>query len=261
MPSTLHLTKQYEYLLGEHPQLVITFSLFDFSDDKNFLKNAAIENDRDLRGVRFLLHERKMLESQLTALIKAAHETGRTLNLLIPYLSEFRELTAVRQMIAVLTAGKKQVRFRLGGMLENTAAVLGARRLAPLLDFFYVGTSDLLSAISQQRRENTESIHRALLSDAFAVIAGELKRLARSKPLSICGEIAGEPWAIAYLASFGFKDYVLPTHRIPIAQNMLQAMSRHDAVQYAKLIMRLDDETARLETARSLALEILYGQS
>ena len=42
---------------------------------------------------------------------------------------------------------------------------------------------------------------------------------------------------------------------------MLQAMSRHDAVQYAKLIMRLDDETARLETARSLALEILYGQS
>ncbi|MFO1470535.1 MAG: putative PEP-binding protein [Turneriella sp.] len=261
MPSTRQLTKQYEYLLGEHPELDVTFRLFDFSDDKNFLKNAAIENDRDLRGMRFLLHERKMLESQLTALFKAAHETNRPVKLLLPYLSEYNELKQVRQMIASLSTGKRKIRFSLGGMLENTAAVFGARRWSTLLDFFYVGTSDLLSAISQQRRENTEAIHRALLSDAFAVLARELKVLSRLKPLSICGEIAGEPWAIAYLASFGFRDYVLPTHRIPIAQNMLQAMSRSDAVQYAKLIMRLDDETQRLETARSLALEILYGQS
>lgn len=211
--------------------------------------------------MRFLLHERKMLESQLTALFKAAHETNRPVKLLLPYLSEYNELKQVRQMIASLSTGKRKIRFSLGGMLENTAAVFGARRWSTLLDFFYVGTSDLLSAISQQRRENTEAIHRALLSDAFAVLARELKVLSRLKPLSICGEIAGEPWAIAYLASFGFRDYVLPTHRIPIAQNMLQAMSRSDAVQYAKLIMRLDDETQRLETARSLALEILYGQS
>ncbi len=261
VPSTRQLTKQYEYILGEHPELEVTFRLFDFSDDKNFLKNAAIENDRDLRGIRFLLHERRMLESQLTALLRAAQETQRTVNVLIPYLSEYHELVAVRQIITALSAGKKGIRFRLGGMLENAAAVFNARRSLNNLDFLYVGTSDLLSSLAQERREHTEAIHRALVSDAFVAIAAELKKLARERPLSICGEIAGEPWAIAYLASFGFRDYVLPTHRIPIAQNMLQAMSRHDAVQYARLVMRLDDETERLETARSFALEILYGQS
>lgn len=261
LPSTRQLQKQYEYLLGEHPELDVTIRLFDFSEDKNFLNNAAIKNDHGLRGIRFLLQERKILESQLTALVKAAYETQRPLNLLIPYLSEHRELLAVRQIIDALNSGRKKCRIRLGGMLENINGALGVRRWVNDLDFLYVGTSDLLSALCSQGRENTEAIHRALLSDAFTALARELKSLARLKPLTICGEIAGEPWAIAYLASFGFKDFVVPTHRIPIVANMLQSLTRQEAQQFARQVLRPDDETERLETARTQALEILYGRS
>lgn len=264
LPSTRQLQKQYEYLLSERRELDIVFRLFDFSEDKNFLSHAAIKNDPDLRGIRFLLHERRLLESQLGALVRAAQESERAISILIPYLSETREFVAIRQLVDELNSGRKKIRISLGAMLENTAAVFNARRWLTLPqspDFFYVGTSDLLSALAQQRREKTDAIHRAVLTDAFAALARELLAIGRRKPLSICGEIAGEPWAVAWLAGLGFRDFVVPTHRIAIAQNMLQALSATAAKQYVKQVLRIEDETERLDKARSLALEILYGGS
>ncbi|HMV36820.1 MAG TPA: hypothetical protein PKD60_13060, partial [Turneriella sp.] len=259
MPSARALQRQYEEIL--HSPVEVTFRLFDFSEDKNFLAHPLIERDRELRGVRFLLKEKRILETQLTALVRAAQQVQKKIRVLIPYLSEWHELAALRDLLNSVLPGKNVPVISLGAMLETASGVLNARRWADKLDFIYVGTSDLLSAIAAERRENSAALHRALLSDAFVAFARELRFLARRKPLTICGEIAGEPWAIAWLAAHGFRDYTMPTHRMAVVTNMLQALSRTQCSQFARAVLKIEDESQRVETAKLLALDILYGRS
>jgi phosphoenolpyruvate-protein kinase (PTS system EI component) len=261
LPSTRQLTKQYEHLLARYGETEITFRLFDFSEDKNFIKSPLIERDPGLRGIRFLLREKKILESQLTALTKAAIETNRPIRILIPYLSESTELSEVLRLIAAINTGRRKAVLALGGMLENTAAVFTARRWTERLDFFYAGTSDLMSAVAQKRRENTAAIQRSLLSDGSIAVCSALSELGRKKPVTICGELAGEPWAIAWFRSFAFRDFVVPTHRIGVISNMLQNLTQSVCKNFTETLVKIDDETERLEKARLMALDILYGQS
>ncbi len=259
VPSARALQRQYEEILQSPVE--VTFRLFDFSEDKNFLAHPLIERDRELRGVRFLLKEKKILETQLTALIRAAQQARKKARLLIPYLSEWHELAAIRDLLRTMMAEKNAPVISLGAMLETAGAVFNARRWANKLDFIYVGTSDLLSNIAAERRENSSALHRTLLSDAFVAVARELRSLARRKPLTICGEVAGEPWAIAWFAALGFRDYTMPTHRMAVVTNMLQALSRTQLRQFARAVLKIEDEAQRVETARLLALDILYGRS
>lgn len=259
MPSARTLQRQYEEILLSPVE--VTFRLFDFSEDKNFLAHPLIERDRELRGIRFLLKERRILENQLTALLRAAQQVRKKVRILIPYLSEWHELAAVRDLLASLLPARQMPAVSLGGMLETASGVFNARRWASKLDFLYVGTSDLLSAIASERRENTTALNRALLSDAFVAFARELRSLGRHKPLTICGEVAGEPWAIAWLAAHGFREYTMPTHRMAVITNMLQALSRTQCSQFARAVLKIEDESQRVEKARLLALDILYGRS
>lgn len=261
MPSGRALQKQYEHIMRDFPQLDVAYRLFDFSDDKNFLNSAAIEANRELRGIRYLLREPKVLLNQLGALIRAARETASQPSILLPYVSERREIALVKAHIEELAAGKKPVRVKLGAMLENAAGVLAAHRWVNDIDFFYVGTSDLLSSLASERRENAEALHRALVGDAFAALAKTLRALALKRPLTICGEVAGEPWALAYLVSLGFRQFTVPTHRMPIVANMVQALGSKGHGDFSKKILAISDESERVEFARSLALDILYGQS
>lgn len=258
--SMRQMQKQYEHILDAHPKLEVTFRLFDFSDDKNFLNSALIEKDRDMRGIRFLLREKKILENQLTALIRAGISSGRKVRILIPYLTESHELSQVLAVIDELNTGRKKAVLSIGGMLENVEAISSARKFLAKLDFISVGTSDLLSAIGAVKRENTAALHRTLLGGAFRWISRELIHLARKKPVSLCGEITGEPWAIAWLKSLGFTEFVMPTHRIGIAANMLQAMTMADARNFNRQVTKIADEYERLERAKELALNILYGR-
>ncbi|HRP69387.1 MAG TPA: phosphoenolpyruvate-utilizing N-terminal domain-containing protein [Turneriella sp.] len=109
--STKQLTKQYESLFTRFPKTEITFRLFDFSEDKNFVKNPRIEKNHDLRGIRFLIAEKKILESQLNALIKAAENTRHNLRILIPYLSEMHELHAIWDILQGILPQKKKFFF------------------------------------------------------------------------------------------------------------------------------------------------------
>ncbi|HRP68194.1 MAG TPA: phosphoenolpyruvate-utilizing N-terminal domain-containing protein [Turneriella sp.] len=261
LPSTRQLIRHYEYLLTHYPKTEITFRLFDFSDDKNFLKSPRIEKKPDLRGIRFLLVEKKILESQLHALIKAAESTQRSIRILVPYLSETHELNSLLHIINGFGLPKNQPTIHLGAMLETPASIFTAPRWLKDIDFFYVGTSDLLSALSLYNRSEAEAIQRALFSDASAALFNQLKKLSRKKPLTLCGEIVGEPWAVAYLRHFEFNNFVVPVHRIATIVNILQALTKETCAHFVRQITKLDDETKRLEKARALIRDILYGQS
>ena len=86
------------------------------------------------------------------------------------------------------------------------------------------------------------------------------RRDAGGRPVP-CGEVAGEPWAIAWFRNFGFNDFVVPTHRIGVISNMLQTLTAETCRKFAQQLLKIEDENERLEKARLKALDILYGQS
>ncbi|MCS6971496.1 MAG: PEP-utilizing enzyme [Turneriella sp.] len=258
LPPLRSLQKQYAAILSSPYQ--VTFRLFDFSRDKNFLSHPLIARNPGLRGIRFLLVEKKVLELQVTALVRAAEETQKKLFVLIPYLSEWYELNAVRNLLRA-HCDRKTPPIVLGGMLEHPGAVFNASHWVDELDFVYIGTSDLLSALAAVGREDSSALEQALLSDAFVAIAGTLKQMARKRPVTLCGELVGEPWAISWLFGLGFRNFVLPTLRLPVVSNMLGALSREKASQFVRTLLKLPDSRKRVEKAKHLALGILYGMA
>jgi len=251
--SHKQLTKTYTEILAEYPKIDTTFRLFDLSADKNFLAHPIIEKNHSVRGMRFLVAEKKLLESQITALLRASEATGRSLNILLPYTTDIEQIKIVKAQIA------HRPKIKLGAMLENVASVFSAKLWVDEIDFFYVGTSDLMSSIAHERREATEILQRALLSEAFSALALELNRLGTKRPMTLCGELTAEPWAILHLVSLGFTRFVVPTHRIKAAANMAEALTSKALKSFAKHVREIA-EIDRLEYARTEALEILYGR-
>lgn len=260
VPSGRHLQKQYEEIFANQPTVQIVFRLFDFSHDKNFVAHPMLESDSSLGGIRFLLKEKNLLERQLLALLRAAANSERKIKILLPRLSESRELSDFFAHLNSVYPHYPRHLVRWGGMLESVTAIFNAARWVKELDFFYVGTSDLLSSMTAQNRESPALLHRALLSDAFVHIAHELRALSRSRDVTLCGQAVGEPWAVFWLASLGLRNFTLPTGRMPIITNTIEALTMKTCRELSRELLAIRDEKERLAHAQQTALKILYGK-
>jgi phosphotransferase system enzyme I (PtsI) len=211
-----------------------------------------------LRAVRFSLKEEVMFRTQLRAILRAsAHGQIR---LLLPMISGVTEIRScrrlfdlVRQELAaegVAMAG----RVPLGIMVETPAAVLIAELMAREVDFFSVGTNDLIQYCLAVDRGNEhvaylfEPLHPAVLR-ALA----EVCRAAHTAGIevSICGEMAGEQLYALVLLGLGFSELSMN----PVAVSRIKRLIRQTTLAEAR---ELVDALLRLPTAAEVvaALQI-----
>src|SRR5690606_22098940 len=166
------------------------------------------------RAIRYSLAEPDVFLAQLRALLRAA--AHGPLRILLPMLSQAQEIEA---SLALVERAREQLRLRgvafgtavpVGGMVEIPAAALSAGWFARRLDFLSIGTNDLVQYTLAIDRSDPRVAH---LYDEFhpavlQLIAGTIRAARKAgKPVSVCGEMAGNVEACGLLLGMGLTEF------------------------------------------------------
>ena len=214
-----------------------------------------------LRSVRFTLENPEIFRTQIEAILMAgAHGPVRILFPLITSLDEVRRCKAVVAAARDALA-REGVAFGrdvpLGIMIEVPAAVWQAPALAAEVDFFSVGTNDLVQYLLAADRTNPlVSKYYDHLHPAVLAALRHVSDAARNGHcgLSICGEMATEPRAFLLLFGLGYREFSLPAPFIPRMKELLARLSAADAAETAAACLR-QGEASRVAAVLDEALE------
>src|SRR5579864_871187 len=198
-----------------------------------------------LRAIRLSLKERRLLDAQLAAMLRAS--SLGPVRILLPMISTIGELRAAREALEQVA---RRLRRRgaklpealppLGAMIEVPAAALAADALAGEADFFAIGTNDLIQytlAIDRSDEQVAhlyDPLHPAVLRlIQFAIEAASRRRIS----ISVCGEIAGEPRYAALLLGLGLRELSMSPQNIPRVKQRIRSLDMVAATRRARAIM------------------------
>lgn len=198
-----------------------------------------------LRGIRLSLKHPKTMDAQMTAILRAAcHGPVRILLPMVSTVSEVRQAReALRRAARKLKRRKQPVPDPLppmGVMIEVPAAALAADALAQVADFFAIGSNDLTMYTLATDRTNEhvahlyDSLHPAVLRlIQFATGAALRARI----PISLCGEMAGDPRYAPLLLGLGLRELSMLPANIPLVKQRIREMDHTAAAHRADAIM------------------------
>ncbi|HZI59544.1 MAG TPA: phosphoenolpyruvate--protein phosphotransferase [Pyrinomonadaceae bacterium] len=192
-----------------------------------------------LRAVRFNLRNQQVMRTQVRAILRAAAD-GK-LSLVIPMVSDVADVRSARTVIAdelqnLNTAGTPCAKVLIGAMIEVPSAVLTAEKIAAEVDFFELGTNDLVQYTLAVDRGNDK------VSDWFrtlhpAVLYGIKRTLEAAAavqiPVIVCGEMASTPAYAVLLAGLGAVDLSMTPAMIPRVRSTLALIDTREAREVA----------------------------
>ena len=202
-----------------------------------------------LRAIRLSLKEPELLETQLAAILRAgAHGPVR---ILLPMIATASEVTDVRD--AVTRVARRLVRKGveiadptppLGAMIEVPGAALAADALAQVCDFFAIGTNDLTmyTLAIDRGDEQVAHLYNPLHPAVLRLIQFTTEAALRNRiPVSLCGEIAGDPRYTALLIGLGIRELSMAPIKLPRVKARVRAIELRAAATRAQQIMDQSD--------------------
>jgi phosphotransferase system enzyme I (PtsP) len=191
------------------------------------------------RAIRIGLDRPAMLRQQLRALLRAA--AGRDLHIKFPMVAEVAEFEAARRLFETERArvaaegGAPPRSIRLGVMLEVPSLLWQLPALLRRVDFLSIGTNDLAQFIYACDRGNPRLAERYDLLSApiLALLRQVIAECgAAGKPLSICGEMAGNPIEAMVLIGLGFRMLSLAPTAIGPVKTMIRSLDAEVLARY-----------------------------
>ncbi|WP_219661272.1 phosphoenolpyruvate--protein phosphotransferase [Brevibacillus formosus] len=232
--------------MGDRPVVIRTL---DIGGDKHLSYLALPEEMNPFlghRAIRLCLDNQELFRTQLRALLRAS--VHGNLKIMFPMIATLEEF---RQAKAILEEEKKSLvnrgiavsdQYEVGIMIEIPAAALMADQFAREVDFFSIGTNDLIQYTMAADRMNEkvaylyQPYHPAVLRLLHNVIkAGH----AQNKWVGMCGEMAGDPIAIPILLGMGLDEYSMSAGSILPARQQLSRLSVEDAAKQIDTILQM----------------------
>lgn len=225
----------------------LAYSLGDHMSD-------AVNPALGLRAIRFSLRQPKLFESQVAAILRAsAHGPVR---MLLPMISTVGEVRKVREIVANV---RRRLRRRgvnvgdtvppIGIMIEVPGAALAADALAGVSDFFAVGTNDLImyTLAIDRSDEQVAHLYDPLHPAVLRLIQFSAQAALRARiPISICGEMAGDPRYTALLLGLGVRELSMSAANLPRVKHRVRSLDLMASTRRAEMIMDQAD-SGRIE--------------
>ena len=210
---------------GEYGAIVRLFDVGgEFGPDlKERERNPAL----GLRAVRFNLRHKQIMRTQVRAILRAA--AAGPLSLVIPMVADVRDVRLAKAVIEeeIERLASENVAFatvKIGAMIEVPSAVLTAEKIATEVDFFELGTNDLVQYTLAVDRGNDKvsdwfrTLHPAVLYGISRTV--EAAKKARI-PVIVCGEMASTPAYAVLLVGPGAVDLSMIPAMIPRVRDVL----------------------------------------
>ncbi|MFN3738904.1 phosphoenolpyruvate--protein phosphotransferase [Hydrogenophaga sp.] len=233
----------------------VTIRTVDVGADKPLERNVVRENDYlnpalGLRAIRWSLADPAMFLAQLRAILRAS--AHGPVNLLIPMLAHVSE---IRQTLALVQRAREQVaaaeqavgEVRLGAMIEIPAAALTIPVFLRHFDYLSIGTNDLIqyTLAIDRADEAVAHLYDPLHPAVLRLIADTIEQAnAQGKPVSVCGEMAGDVAMTRLLLGLGLRSFSMhPTQILAVKQQILRSDTSKLAA-WAKTVLAADDPAA-----------------
>lgn len=221
----------YKKVLDEAKNKPVVFRALDIGGDKvlPYLRQIKEENPAiGWRAIRMSLDRPALLRLQVRALLHAS--SGRDLRLMIPMVTEANEVDLFRAYvekelgIMVRKGIPAPCRLSLGAMIEVPSVLFELDALLPKVDFVSVGSNDLLQFLFAADRTNSRvgSRYDSLSIAPLRVLSEIVKACAKHKtPLTLCGEMAGQPLEAMALIALGFRTLSMAPASIGPVKTMI----------------------------------------
>ena len=259
-PSEQEQTKLYEKILAEFPQKSVTMRTLDVGGDKSLPYFPITEDNPFLgwRGIRITLDHPEIFLVQVRAMIRA-NQHHNNLEIMLPMISNVNEVDEsirlinqayfeVKSEVKIEVKNEQLPRPKIGIMLEVPSVIFQLEELAQRVDFFSVGSNDLTQYLLAVDRNNAQvaSLHDAYHPAVLRALNSIAKQSAKYLvPLSLCGELAGEPAGALLLLAMGFDKLSMNGHNIA----RIKWVIRHVDFKRTKIIL---SHTLKLTTAKQV---------
>jgi len=262
-PSEKEQTAIYRQQLETFAPNPVTMRTLDIGGDKALPYFPIAEDNPFLgwRGIRVTLDHPELFLLQVKAMLKAS-EGLNNLRIMLPMISSVGEVDEALHLIYRAHAETEEEGFEVnmpevGVMIEVPAAVYQISDLGQRVDFLSVGSNDLTQYLLAVDRNNPRvadlyhSFHPAVLK-ALYNIAQDAKAI--NKPVSICGELAGNPAGAVVLMAMGYDMLSMNASNLPKVKSVIRGVSLEWAQDLLAEIMQLENAQVIAATVE-LALE------
>ncbi|MEA2012556.1 MAG: phosphoenolpyruvate--protein phosphotransferase [Verrucomicrobiota bacterium] len=198
-----------------------------------------------VRAIRLCLIQKELFKKQLRAILRASHY-GKV-RLMFPMICAVEELL---EAVDILEEAKNELRnekipfnneLDIGIMIEVPSAALIADQLAQYVDFFSIGTNDLIQYLMAVDRvnENIAYLYQPTHPSLIRLIR-HVVNVAQSEGIwvGICGEVAGDPILTPLVLGLGIHELSMSSVAIPEVKNVIRALNMHDAEQLVEDAMK-----------------------
>lgn len=251
--------------LGSDKPIIIR--TVDLGGDKFFptTSNSELNPFLGCRSIRYCLENPKIFKSQLRAILRAS-ATGNV-KILFPMISSLQELRQAKDFVKEVMEEMNQEgidfdeKIEIGIMIEVPSAAMIADDLAKEVDFFSIGTNDLIQYTLAVDRSNEKVAH--LYSPAHPAIIGLLKMIIKAAEennikIGICGEMGGEIEYTILLLGLGLREFsVAPAIIIPEVKKIIRSVTYERAKEVAETACSYKDPAETTEYLRNIAHEII----
>lgn len=249
-PSEQEQTEIYREQLEAFAPKLVTMRTLDIGGDKDLSYFPIDEENPFLgwRGIRVTLDHPEIFMAQVRAMLRASIGL-ENLQIMLPMISNVNEVNSALQLIKrayrELLQEHLNVKFPpIGVMIELPAAVYQTRALARLVDFISVGSNDLTQYLLAVDRNNPRvanlysAFHPAVLNALYHVVSEAQQE---EKPVSICGEMAGDPGAAVLLMAMGFDTLSMNSAALLKVKSVIRSVSLEAAQDLLDQVMQMED--------------------
>ncbi|ALS24117.1 MULTISPECIES: phosphoenolpyruvate--protein phosphotransferase [Paenibacillus] len=253
-PTEEEQFKVYKYVLEKMEGKPVVIRTLDIGGDKElpYLELPKESNPfLGLRAVRLCLDRQELFRTQLRALLRASRY-GQ-LKIMFPMIAVLEELLEAKRLLQeekdkLIQEGETVAdRIEVGMMIEVPAAALAADSFAAEVDFFSIGTNDLIqyTMAADRMNETVSYLYQPLHPSILRLIQMVIRAAEREgKWVGMCGEMAGDATAIPLLLGLGLHEFSMSAGSILPARELIRELSQEEWAVHAgrALAMRSQNE-------------------
>jgi phosphotransferase system enzyme I (PtsI) len=249
-----HVYRQLVERMAPRPVTIRTFDiderqlarpLVDAALDARWFPDQPRSGHGGLRGIRFGLAQPAIFKTQLRALLRAA--THGQVRVMFPFVSSVQEVRSARALLeearAELTArGIDTPALPVGIMIEVPSAAFTASLLAREVDFFTIGTNDLIQyTLAVDRTDERVSDRYQPLHPAVLRLLRQVRRAAMREaiPVSLCGEMASDPLLLRLLIGCGLTEFSMTPGALSVARRVVRETNVGQMARLAARVLTL----------------------
>ena len=273
-PSEDELFDKYKDVVEVMAPKPVTIRTLDINGDKaltNHFSYDEVNPALGLRAIRYCLKKPNVFRNQLRAILRAAAHGN--VRILLPMISTCFEIWESKRLLDEVAESlhKECVPFnrniQIGAMIEVPSAVIMADALAENVDFFSVGTNDLIQYSLAIDRGNEQVAHMYQpLDPAIIRMLKHTADVAREKDIKIfiCGEMAGTSHHIPLLLGIGMDELSMNPQSIPVVKRVIRSLRVEDTRSFVKEVLKQPTAKRTFElindTYGSILSEQLYTE-